>query len=41
MEETVQRLQPLVRSDLTRCEGGINKDGRVGSWDISRFADIN
>lgn len=27
MEETVQRLQPLVRSDLTRCEGGINKDG--------------
>lgn len=26
MEETVQRLQPLVRSDLTRCDGGINRD---------------
>lgn len=29
MEETVQRLQPLVRSDLTRCEGGINRDGAL------------
>lgn len=39
MEEMVQRLQPLVRCDLTRCEGGIDKDGglEVGHVKVCRY----
>jgi len=39
MEETVQRLQPLVRPDHARCEGDINKDGALedGHLKICRY----